>query len=86
MKFAVAVCGWGSIIAGFVAAVYWIWSACVGLPVAPDAVFIQTSPNDPFNVALRRSPTSCDGIECLCRGLDRRVSAAGRCRACDSHR
>ena len=42
MKFAAAVCGWGSIIAGFVAAVYWIWSACVELPVAPDAVLVQT--------------------------------------------
>jgi hypothetical protein len=55
MKFAAAVCGWGSIIAGFVAAVYWIWSACVGLPVAPDAVLVQTSPDDPFNVALRHA-------------------------------
>jgi hypothetical protein len=36
MKFAAAVCGWGSIIAGFVAAVYWIWSACVNLSVPTD--------------------------------------------------
>jgi hypothetical protein len=38
-----------------VAAVYWIWSACVELPVAPDAVLVQTAPDDPFNVALRHA-------------------------------
>ena len=53
MKFAAAVCGWGSIIAGFVAAVYWIWSACVDLSMptelgAPRCI-------NPFIVAMHKA-------------------------------
>jgi hypothetical protein len=53
MKFAAAVCGWGSIIAGFVAAVYWIWSACVDLSMPTDSVLLDVS--NPFIVAMHKA-------------------------------
>lgn len=38
---------------GLIAAWFWIASAMVEIPAAPGAAFGGTSPEDPFNIAIR---------------------------------
>jgi uncharacterized membrane protein len=42
-----------SVLVGFVAAIFWLASSLVPLPLAPGAAVGGTLPTDPFNVALR---------------------------------
>lgn len=46
-----------SILVGVLAAVLWMLSASVDIPLAPGAAIGGTSPDDPFNVAMREAAT-----------------------------
>jgi uncharacterized membrane protein len=44
-----------SIVIGVVAAVLWMFSASVDIPLAPGAAIGGTLPSDPFNIAMREA-------------------------------
>jgi hypothetical protein len=44
-----------SVLIGFVAAVLWMLSASVDIPLSPGAAIGVTSPREPFNVAMQKA-------------------------------
>ena len=44
-----------SVVIGFVAAVLWMRSASVDIPLSPGAAIGGTSPKEPFNVAMQNA-------------------------------
>ncbi len=73
-----AVCGWGSVIVGLVAAGLWIWSACVDLPTTPGAAIGGTSPDNLFNVALHKA-AHLNAWAAFLTGLSVILAALERC-------
>lgn len=65
--------GWGSLAVGFVAAVFWWWSAAVPLP-APGMYWEKSPENDPFLMAIRHG-ADLNGIAAILTGVSVALAA-----------